>query len=87
MTGGLPSSLSRFERDVKKSLADEADLEVVIVETRSGRASGWRVKCSDDDHGLFPYELRKKKRAIEVARSHLLAEHDGGGRVRVRRSR
>lgn len=89
--GGLPSALgpesSSIDRIARELLDEAEDLEVVVVETRSGRASGWRVSCSSEEHGTFPIELRKKARAVKIAKTHIVREHAGKGRVRIRRSR
>lgn len=63
----------------------EEELRVTVLESRSGRVTGWRVRCPD--HGEFPIEARTKDQAVRVGARHVMAEHGGRGKVRIRRAR
>lgn len=54
---------------------------VTIEPAPVGRVTGWRVTCSDEDHGTMPVLAPGKTAATIAAGRHVQAEHRGNGRV------
>lgn len=57
---------------------------VDVDEKPAGRCTGWRVKCSDPEHGTMPVLAPSRRAGILAGSTHLEHEHEGVGDVFVK---
>lgn len=57
---------------------------VDVDEQAAGRCTGWRVKCSDPEHGTMPVLAPSRKAGVLAGVTHLEHEHDHVGDVFVK---
>lgn len=57
---------------------------VDVDEQAAGRCTGWRVKCSDPEHGTMPVLAPSRRAGVLAGVTHLEHEHEHVGDVFVK---